>query len=123
MTRTEVLKWHLGALRALFSCCCSKEVNENENMSKDYMLIHHRNCYGYLVKHGTEGALRKVSAVDGIRMAEYMDRYEKKNLTKIHHHDRAKLTQLTSNTLFCRYCFQPIDETHYQSQLTSPFMA
>ena len=78
-------------------------------------------------------------------MAEYMERYEDANLTKIHHRDRAKLTQLTRNTLFCRYCFQvcinfypafnmscgtkcililqPIHEKHYSTQLISPFMA
>lgn len=81
-------------------------------------------------------------AVDGIRMAgnnciflisskcnqsaycnvmicitEYMEKYEKKNLTKINYNDRARLTQLTSNTLFCRYCYQPIHEVHYQNEV------
>lgn len=61
---------------------------------------------GYLVMHGGSKEMKKCYAVDGIRMAEYMERYEAKNLTKIHHKDRAKLTQLTSKTLFCRYCYQ-----------------
>ena len=140
MTRMEVLKWHLGGLLSVFGYhSCLRPA--------DYQLIHHRNCYGlflniflmndcsayshlmvnhglgYLVVHGTSRETKFCHAVDGIRMAEYMERYEDANLTKIHHRDRAKLTQLTSNTLFCRYCFQPIHEKHYVNQLTSPFMA
>merc|ERR1712130_381691 len=84
---------------------------------------HHRNCYGYLVMHGGSKEMKKCYAVDGIRMAEYMERYEAKNLTKIHHKDRAKLTQLTSKTLFCRYCYQPIHEQRYEDELTSPIIA
>merc|ERR1719242_1755859 len=56
-------------------------------------------------------------------MAEYMRKYEEKNLVKINHHDRTKLTRLTSNTLFCRSCFAPINENNYEDELTSPFVA
>lgn len=75
---------------------------------------------GYLVM---QGFLQNVSAIDGIIMAEYMERYEERNKTKINHNDRAKLTQLTSGMLFCKYCFQPIDERYYQRDLTSAFTA
>lgn len=115
MTRAEVLKWHIGGIKSLLC-------NADPDDIKDYELIHHRNCYGYLRIHG-KGQLRKVSAIDGIRMAEYMKIYERKNLTKITFHDRAKLTQLTKNTLFCKSCYMPVDETHYRDELTSPFVA
>merc|ERR1712228_693807 len=52
-----------------------------------------------------------------------MDIHERRFMTKINHNDRAKLTRLTSNTLFCRSCFAPIHEEKYNDELTSPFVA
>ena len=71
------------------------------NRAKRYVLK-----LSHLTRVGLSSYFTSLRQVDGIRMAEYMERYEKKNLTKIHHDDREKLTQLTSNTLFCRYCYQ-----------------
>jgi len=123
MTRTEVVQWHLGGLRAMISCCrCCPEQKPSTEPNAKYKKIHHKNCYGYLLVHG-RGPLRTVSAVDGIRMAEYMERFEKSFGTKIHHDDRAQLNQLTSSTLFCRSCFQPINEERFEEELTSPFIA
>ena len=56
-------------------------------------------------------------------MTEYFDRFEEDNGTNIHHRDRALLTSLTRNTLFCKSCFLPVHEKHYQRDLTSPFVA
>merc|ERR1739844_451851 len=67
-----------------------------------YQNIHHRNCYGHLVVHGRK-ELRHICELDGIRMVEYLDEYEKfHSFAKINHYDRDQLTQLTRNTVFCR---------------------
>jgi len=107
MKRREVLSWHC----------------ESIGFGK-YQRIHHKNCYGYLIVHGKRSKdLRNFFTVDGIRMAEYIRRFEDKNLSKIHHEDRALLAQLSSDILFCRSCFKPFREDRVEDELVSPIVA
>merc|ERR1712079_878629 len=89
MSRCQVFRWHLGSVRAIFSCfkCCTKW----QKKSKTYKLVHHRNCYGELVVCGSTKRLRNVKAVDGIRMAAYMEQYTKKTASSIEPKDSDRL--------------------------------
>merc|ERR1719242_721581 len=120
MNRMEVFRWHLGSIRALFSCfkCCTKW---REN-SKSYQLVHHRNCYGELVVCGSE-ELKEVKEVDGVRMAAYMKQYTKKTASGIDPKDSDRLMLISdaADVIFCRFCSRSFSLQKYQDELTTPF--
>lgn len=118
MDRREVWHWHWNGLRSVFQ--------ETGLGDTAYQLVHHRNCYGYLVKHASKKRDDKgylIHAVDGVQMADYMEIYQRVNVIEINHRDQAKLNQMTNRTLFCNSCFQPFPLKNYHKELTNPFLA
>ena len=60
-----------------------------------------------------------------VNRSQYIERYEQKRRQRIESKDKQLLKQLTSNTRFCKYCYQPFscDDEHIRRELTTPYMA
>ena len=57
-------------------------------------------------------------------MSQYIERYEQKRRLRINSNNQQLLKQLSSNTLFCKYCFQPFPKyDHIKTVLTTPYEA
>ena len=82
----------------------------------------HKTCYGSMLK--TAGSKQKDNHKDtckGITMSQYCEIFERKRKQKIEMGDNRLLKQLTTDTLFCEYCYRPYlikDEKHIEKELT-----
>mmetsp|Transcript_24909 Transcript_24909/g.39565 ORF Transcript_24909/g.39565 Transcript_24909/m.39565 type:complete len:121 (-) Transcript_24909:149-511(-) len=56
-------------------------------------------------------------------MAQYFDQYEAIAKTKIELKDAQLLKRLTTDTLFCEYCYRPFSKTDIHRELTTPYIA
>jgi len=113
MTRLRVLKWHFLGLFSMLSC----------GHSVKNRCIHHRGCYGYLEIRGKKKETKKYRAVDGIRMAEWLHRYEQESGAQIAADDSEGLMRVTNaaDVLFCRYCNRSFSCSKFEEELASPF--
>ena len=116
MSRGQVCQWFFGrAVRWIPFC---RDSISKENCGN----IHHKRCYGVMIVHGKDKS-KSLHAVSGMSMTDYIDKFQSKHNQDLDPKDKAKLKQLTPNTLFCSHCFQPFSVSDYEDELTSPAIA
>eukprot|EP01084_Bolivina_argentea_P081002 146701_1 len=59
----------------------------------------------------------------GITMNQYLELYEQSARRQVKAADRRLFNQLTTNTLFCEYCYRPFSTKNIEKELTTPYIA
>jgi len=83
----------------------------------------HKACYGVLVLENQATTVPLRQRVRGITMSRYLDRFERKRGQKIDHADKQLLKQLSTNTLFCKFCCRPFLKENAKKELTTAYTA
>eukprot|EP01083_Nonionella_stella_P151333 483394_1 len=98
------------------------EINPLRGLLFDYITAYHKGCYNYIslrVKDTVTG--QDTTAIRGISIKQYIERFETKRRTTLHQEDKILLKHLTVDTLFCDRCYQPYLEKDVKAVLLPPF--